>query len=433
MRRHLLAVSSALILGALTTVAVAWAFAGPARQRNWVPQEAGLTADRGPCWYLAAFQGVGFHLEVGWAVFDTDWFLGTRALSQRARDSSYAPEIRVLGDSAAWSQEHRRPPDGRDDCLVSIVDRCGWPWPALRRRIRHDLVGKIQGLDARLGASEWDWLQWQPLERRDLLARVSPPKTVIWAGFLLDSLVFTLAWTALYAVVRILAALTPRASVRRRTALAGLLLAAGLVVTVAVAWSCALLVDVGARPSANIATATRFGLVTLRRHDAPGITRIEYVYNAATMGSFLGRFDTEPGPPLWADALIEAGGADRTVVIDGCGWPFRALRCAHQLPPGLPTSPWSWARPRSSGLPLTGPASGIRASVADLPIEPIWLGLAADTVVYALAGLLALVSMRAPWSIMRARRRRRRRCLKCNYDLRGAGHARCPECGAAPS
>ncbi|MEE9129392.1 MAG: hypothetical protein V3T84_05190 [Phycisphaerales bacterium] len=61
-----------------------------------------------------------------------------------------------------------------------------------------------------------------------------------------------------------------------------------------------------------------------------------------------------------------------------------------------------------------------------LPLRPIWLGFAINTVFYA--AILWLLTL-GPFTARRHIRRKRGLCLKCGYDLRGAEHEACPECG----
>ena len=63
-----------------------------------------------------------------------------------------------------------------------------------------------------------------------------------------------------------------------------------------------------------------------------------------------------------------------------------------------------------------------------LPLRPIWLGFAINTIFYA--ALLWLLTL-GPFTARRMIRRKRGRCLKCGYDLRGADHEACPECGVS--
>ena len=56
---------------------------------------------------------------------------------------------------------------------------------------------------------------------------------------------------------------------------------------------------------------------------------------------------------------------------------------------------------------------------------PLWLGFAANTVLLA----LVLWSPFVPWVLRQYLRCKRGLCVKCAYDLRGADHEACPECG----
>ena len=129
--------------------------------------------------------------------------------------------------------------------------------------------------------------------------------------------------------------------------------------------------------------------------------------------------------PAWAqipaaDSLYTSGlGAD---VQQACGWPLPALRCewkGSRAPRPQPPSV-------SGGIPLAAvntadPRDGLRA----LPYRPIPLGLAADSLLFALVWSGILV---APRAIRRAIRRRHGQCLECGYDLSGVS-GKCPECG----
>ena len=67
-----------------------------------------------------------------------------------------------------------------------------------------------------------------------------------------------------------------------------------------------------------------------------------------------------------------------------------------------------------------------RTTTRALPLAPIWPGFGINTVVYAaILWLLAL----APFTARRMIRRKRGRCIKCGYDLRGDFSAGCSECG----
>ena len=67
-----------------------------------------------------------------------------------------------------------------------------------------------------------------------------------------------------------------------------------------------------------------------------------------------------------------------------------------------------------------------------LPLRLLWPGFAINTIFYA--AILWLLTL-GPFNVRRFIRRKRGRCIKCGYDLRGhsrtnSGGEVCPECGA---
>lgn len=98
---------------------------------------------------------------------------------------------------------------------------------------------------------------------------------------------------------------------------------------------------------------------------------------------------------------------DTSTTIVRSGWPLRAAEgITHEQ-----------GRSNLASVTIAG-----RRFVA--PTRPLWLGLAANAVVYALP-VLALWT--APGLLRGALRRRRGWCAGCGYEL--AGLDRCPECG----
>jgi hypothetical protein len=61
-----------------------------------------------------------------------------------------------------------------------------------------------------------------------------------------------------------------------------------------------------------------------------------------------------------------------------------------------------------------------------IPWRPQWPGFAINTIFYAAILWLPF----APFVARRVIRHKRGHCIKCGYDLRGAEHEVCPECGA---
>lgn len=112
---------------------------------------------------------------------------------------------------------------------------------------------------------------------------------------------------------------------------------------------------------------------------------------------------------------------------DARGWPWPALWCSMEdkgwgsgvTPPRITVS---------GGLALGQAAKGrvTSANFRALPWRPVWLGIGADSLVYAAAWMFVLV---VPAMARRRRRFHRGRCPICAYDLVGDHASGCPECG----
>jgi hypothetical protein len=106
------------------------------------------------------------------------------------------------------------------------------------------------------------------------------------------------------------------------------------------------------------------------------------------------------------------------------GWPCRCLSTRAEELNGV----WS-----EHGLSVPLVMRHDLALWPELPLCPVWPGFLVNTVLYALL-LFPLVQI--PSGMRRHIRRKRGRCPKCGYDLRGqppetgpAAGAGCPECG----
>ncbi len=123
-------------------------------------------------------------------------------------------------------------------------------------------------------------------------------------------------------------------------------------------------------------------------------------------------------------------------VYEGRGWPLLALSCTHETSmAAIIAQLTSKAKVTSltpKGAILTGltPARSVRGFFVPrtLPLRPIWPGFTVNTIFYA--AILWLLTL-GPFTARRIIRRKRGRCIKCGYDLRGTsgGGGGCPECG----
>lgn len=169
------------------------------------------------------------------------------------------------------------------------------------------------------------------------------------------------------------------------------------------------------------------------------------------------------GPlPSWADFDLksdELGASRGFEVIDARGWPLVSFRSRFRLadlgsaqwsaisynriPPTLiqrsffpGNMRWTYLLTGDSwrhGIPIapTKVAAdpfgwNLAEARRSIPIDPIYHGFLFNTTFFAIA-LWAM--WYGPLLVRSHIRRKRGRCLKCGYDLRGAEHEVCPECG----
>ncbi len=131
----------------------------------------------------------------------------------------------------------------------------------------------------------------------------------------------------------------------------------------------------------------------------PGI-RYHLVSESVWMGSRLG--------------MSESTAPNRTLIVVECGWPLPAMRWREAYHAAHLSKV-------ARGIAIPGPGLERR-----LPLEPLWGGLAADTLIL---GAAAWAFTAGPCALRRYRRRIRGQCTSCGYLL--GDLARCPECGGA--
>ena len=229
---------------------------------------------------------------------------------------------------------------------------------------------------------------------------------------------------------------------KRRILILALFLLLGAVVNVAVAWGCAMTIDVSGRNSNGILVlrsiypdhSRKVGALLLRRWSKPGAVRIMLFYGRIRPGSGIGvSGQPENLVPNWAQDQLMPWKNDSSYYpeeirlqrlvrhqVDARGWPMYSVWCVWG---GLvdPTEGgirlpdrWTSQHDRKSMDPTT------------LPLRPIWPGFAINTIFYA--AILWLLTL-GPFTARRVIRSKQGRCIKCSYDLRGTEHDVCPECG----
>ncbi len=211
-----------------------------------------------------------------------------------------------------------------------------------------------------------------------------------------------------------------RRHVRRNLLVVAILLVAGALLNVSVAWICAVTVNVHDQEPEGGAIDGHFIL----RQSRPGRAfllweRRPFARDTKTVATLEALLDPCPS---YLRREIRYGQVEKEAwYADAAGWPFYSLWSESRLTSGdstpsvfgairAPMDPWKRHIPRV------------------LPLRPIWTGFAVDTIVFA--ATLALLTI-VPLLLRRTVRSKRGCCTKCGYPLCGA--VRCPECGTVVS
>ena len=226
---------------------------------------------------------------------------------------------------------------------------------------------------------------------------------------------------------------------RRRVLTILILLLAGAVVNVGVAWGCAIWINVDAP------TRSEQRAITLASPHEAWIAATQSRVGATLLISRRNKYDVEiqgtAGSSLHPKELLPDWSGLRRAptkfdaescqglaqLVDTRGWPLRAL----------------WSEPATSywcgnAAPTTEPVrGGIRTSLRQwtsvygdvfprtLPLRPIWPNFVANTLFYA---IVIWVLAGGPFALRRDLRVRRGLCPKCAYPM--SESAVCSECGA---
>jgi len=218
-----------------------------------------------------------------------------------------------------------------------------------------------------------------------------------------------------------------------------LILLAGALVTVGVAWGIAILVDFSAADRVVGGAKGRGGDWVIWHHDAVGCIRIRAL---AVSGNNIEEYDQYPMQPwvlpAWGplaaqvrqqvrqqDDLQQMRNEAFVRVADAYGWPTHSMWSAF----AWNTAQWPnvLTDPRLSAIHIRSPM-GVDYALAQrvLPLRPIWPGFAVNTILYA-AFLWLLFC--GPFVLRRFIRVRRGLCLACGYPM--GKSSICSECGEA--
>jgi hypothetical protein len=131
---------------------------------------------------------------------------------------------------------------------------------------------------------------------------------------------------------------------------------------------------------------------------------------------------------LYSVADVSAGAASAGNPISTYSIEDESLSTAFTPPPGSgSTGPVAIRSGNGSTVALTTPSGKDRVPV---PLHPIWVGLAGDTLIYALAWYALWAVLVIPRRFFReVGRMRRGGCVQCGYDLGFDFIHGCPECG----
>jgi len=140
-----------------------------------------------------------------------------------------------------------------------------------------------------------------------------------------------------------------------------------------------------------------------------------------------------PPPAWWPGPVIEATPHAIQWIVVERGWPLPAARCViveDSLRPGRGVPDIRGGRwiggPRPGAPPVRG---GVGRMPMAIPLQPIGLGLLANTAILGLVAAVLGAGVGWLWRTRSRSRRRAGRCVGCGYDLVGIRSDRCPECG----
>lgn len=207
---------------------------------------------------------------------------------------------------------------------------------------------------------------------------------------------------------------------KRRLFKLTLFLVLGAIVNIAVAWGCAYSNDLNPSwPNLYRANEGHWEWVLIDRKFGSEEVRVPNRLHPETDYNNVPEYQ---GHIWWAKWLVKFGSTGISKWGSAHGWPMLSLSSWRTWNPNrfLPGIEDDFVSVR--GFAIQNKPGGLRL----IPFDPIWPGFAINTVLYAATLWMLWLS---PTFARRLIRHKRSVCIKCGYDLRGADHAVCPECG----
>ena len=198
---------------------------------------------------------------------------------------------------------------------------------------------------------------------------------------------------------------------KRRLAKLVVFLLLGAVVNVAVAWG----LHLGSQKDASLEIARLISVVltrvaSSRWHQIETDDIVDTSFGVTQRSAVIDRAGQSKDSSRLGQVTIEVG------------WPMRTLYSTSYLNEGDP----NWTQDEWTSALAPRARSNGQTYRPELPLRPLWPGLAINTILYA--AILWLLTL-GPFTARRMIRAKRGLCIKCGYDLRGAEHEACPECG----
>ena len=443
-RRIVKLCSSLLLLGAIINVAVAWACARCVSLHKWDRSAWIINLEDTKLWQMSVHWRPGARVIEAWPIVrgsqdETD---DGQLTSRTELETELLRDLPTgwLNAVADASRPRQRP------TTALIGDARGWPLPSLWRERAYDFSHELQT------ASESNHIDLTHMELLFVAHDLPDPKLIrqmalpvrpLWRNFVIDTAFYSSAIAMIWASARLVRSEVKKWSSRQRWRSATICGILGLFTTACVAWGCALFINPHSEDDRNqgeggVTADPGYNFWSVERYERAGAcVFVSWWYDPDVrigIGGYFPEGDPHPLIPHWGWFLLPpiaptTIGTEHVRIVDGRGWPFLALWS------GIASENQSSAQPNLAtirtvrGIALATPSIHPRAKTANrvLPYAPVWTGLIANTLLYAVAWLVAFVawlqaaSFRGRWRIARAL------CPNCGYPT--GTNPICTECG----